>query len=71
MELDLAITNAVCVTGGDVAKYDIAVKDEKVVLLAPSGSLAKANATQILDAEGAFVTVRCYSHLPVSTTLTA
>lgn len=56
-EYDLIITNGVCVTAGDVAHYDIAVKDEKIALLAPSGSLANAKATRVLDAEGAYITV--------------
>jgi predicted amidohydrolase len=56
-EYDLVITNGVCVTATDIASYDVAIKDEKVVLLARSGSLAGANACQIIDAEGGYVTV--------------
>lgn len=55
---DLVITNGVCVTATDIASYDIAIKDEKIVLLAPSGSLAKSKATRIIDAEGGYITVR-------------
>ncbi|KAB5566198.1 hypothetical protein GE09DRAFT_958643 [Coniochaeta sp. 2T2.1] len=65
-EYDLVITNGVCVTAADVASYDVAIKDEKVVLLAPSGSLAQANARQVIDAEGGYVTpggVDCHVHL--------
>ncbi len=54
---DLVITNGVCVTASDVSPYDVAIKDEKVVLLAPSGSLAKVPAARVIDAEGAYVTV--------------
>jgi dihydropyrimidinase len=54
---DLVITNGVCVTASDVAAFDVAIKDEKIALLAPSGSLAKANASKIIDAQGGFITV--------------
>lgn len=54
---DLVITNGVCVTASDIAPLDVAVKDEKIVLLAPSGSLANATATKVIDAQGGFVTV--------------
>ena len=57
MDFDLVITNGVCVTASDVAAYDVAIRDEKIVLLAPSGSLAQAKAARVLDAEGAYVTV--------------
>ncbi|KAK3317170.1 hypothetical protein B0T19DRAFT_376013 [Cercophora scortea] len=63
---DLVITNGVCVTAGDIASYDIAIKNEKVVLLAPSGSLAQAKTARIIDAEGGYVTpggVDCHVHL--------
>lgn len=54
---DLVITRGVCATASDVAPLDIAIKDEKVVLLAPSGTLAQAKATKTIDAKGAYVTV--------------
>ncbi len=54
---DLVITNGVCVTASDVSPYDIAIKDERVVLLAASGSLARTPATRVIDAEGGYVTV--------------
>ena len=56
-EYDLIITNGTCITAVDIASYDIAIKDEKIVLLAPSGSLARADAGKIIDAEGGYVTV--------------
>lgn len=56
-QYDLIITNGVCVTASDVAAWDLAIKDEKIVLQAPSGSLAKASAKRIIDAEGGYVMV--------------
>jgi dihydropyrimidinase len=56
-EYDLVITNGICITAADIASYDIAIKDEKIVLLAPPGSLAQADARKIIDAEGGYVTV--------------
>ncbi|KAI1776118.1 hypothetical protein F4818DRAFT_440490 [Hypoxylon cercidicola] len=63
---DLVITNGVCVTATDVAALDVAVKDEKIVLLAPSGSLGSAKAKRMLDAEGGYVMpggIDCHVHL--------
>lgn len=57
-DYDLVITNGVCVTAADIASYDVAIKHGKIVLLAPSGSLARARTKQIIDAEGGYVTVR-------------
>ncbi len=57
-EYDLVITHGVCVTAADVAPLDIAIKDEKIVLLAPSGSLNKVRTKRLIDAEGGYVTVR-------------
>jgi hypothetical protein len=54
---DLVITNGVCATATDVAPLDIAIKDEKIVLLAPSGSLASVKSVRIIDAEGGYVMV--------------
>ncbi|KAK3363829.1 hypothetical protein B0T25DRAFT_597300 [Lasiosphaeria hispida] len=65
-QYDLVITNGVCATAADIASYDIAIKDEKIVLLAPPGSLARADARNIIDAEGGYVTpgcVDCHVHL--------
>jgi hypothetical protein len=56
-EYDLIITNGVCVTATDVAAYDIGIKDEKIVLLAPSGSLKDAKTTKLIDADGGYVMV--------------
>lgn len=61
---DLVITNGICVTAADVARYDVAIKDEKIVLLAASGSLAGVSTKQIIDAEGGYVTVRWQSPAP-------
>jgi hypothetical protein len=54
---DLVITNGVCVTAADIAPYDIAINGEKIVLLAPSGSLAGKGSKEI-DVEGGYVMVR-------------
>jgi dihydropyrimidinase len=57
-EYDLVITNGVCVTATDVAPYDIAVKNEKILLLSSSGSLKGAKTKKLIDAEGGYVMVR-------------
>ncbi|KAF2969805.1 hypothetical protein GQX73_g3754 [Xylaria multiplex] len=65
-EYDLVITNGVCVTAADVAPLDIAIRDEKIVLLAPSGLLSKARTKRLIDAEGGYITpggVDCHVHL--------
>ncbi|KAH8895531.1 D-hydantoinase [Thozetella sp. PMI_491] len=65
-QYDLVITNGVCVTATDVAPLDVGIKDGKVALLAPSGTLASASATKLIDAEGGYVTpggVDCHVHL--------
>lgn len=56
-DYDLVITNGVCVTASDVGKWDLAIKNEKIILQAPSGSLTNANATRIIDAQGGYVMV--------------
>jgi dihydropyrimidinase len=56
-EFDLVVTNGVCATSADVAPLDIGIKDEKIVLLAPSGSLSQAKALRVIDAEGGYVMV--------------
>ncbi|KAI1201013.1 hypothetical protein F5X97DRAFT_56393 [Nemania serpens] len=65
-EYDLVITNGVCVTAADVAPLDIAIKDEKIVFLAPSGSLGKTSTKRLIDAEGGYVMpggIDCHVHL--------
>lgn len=62
-EFDLVITGGVCVTATDIAPLDIGVQDEKIVLLAPSGSLREATAARTIDAEGGYVMVS-QTHLP-------
>ncbi|KAF5487569.1 Dihydropyrimidinase [Colletotrichum siamense] len=65
-EFDLVITNGVCVTASDVAAWDLAIKDEKIVLQAPSGSLSKASSKRIIDARGGYVMpggIDCHVHL--------
>ncbi|KAI2643464.1 hypothetical protein GGS21DRAFT_496460 [Xylaria nigripes] len=65
-EFDLVITNGVCVTAADVARLDIAVKNEKIVLITPPGWLSRVPARRLIDAEGGYVTpggVDCHVHL--------
>ncbi|KAH6652016.1 dihydropyrimidinase [Truncatella angustata] len=65
-EYDLVITNGVCVTATDIAPYDIAIKDEKIVLLSPSGFLKGARTTRLIDADGGYVMpggIDCHVHL--------
>ncbi|KFA65783.1 hypothetical protein S40285_06126 [Stachybotrys chlorohalonatus IBT 40285] len=54
-EYDLVITNGVCVTASDIGAWDLAIKDEKIVLQAPSGSLQHVRAKRVIDAEGGYV----------------
>lgn len=54
---DLLVVNGTVVTAADVGRYDIAVKDGKIALLAPTGALAGASASRIIDAEGGYVMV--------------
>lgn len=56
-EYDLIVTNGICVTAADAAPLDIGIAGGKIVLLAPSGSLGKANASKVIDAEGGYVMV--------------
>lgn len=54
---DLLVLNGTVVTAADVGRYDIAVKDDKIALLAPTGALAGMSASKIIDAEGGYVMV--------------
>lgn len=54
---DLLVINGLVVTASDVGPYDIAIKDEKIALLAPRGSLAEIAAKRVIDAEGGYVMV--------------
>ncbi|KAH8701583.1 aminohydrolase [Talaromyces proteolyticus] len=54
-QYDCIILNGTVVTAADVGCYDIAIKDGKIMLLAPTGYLASAPATRVIDAEGAYV----------------
>lgn len=55
---DLVVVNGLVVTAADRGHYDIAVKDEKIALLAPTGSLKELKAKRVIDAEGGYVMVR-------------
>ncbi|KAI1453021.1 D-hydantoinase [Annulohypoxylon moriforme] len=66
MIYDLIITNGICVTASDIAALDIAIQNEKIVLLAPSGSLKNTSAIHVIDAEGGYITpggIDCHVHL--------
>lgn len=54
---DLLVINGLVVTASDVAPYDIAIKDERIALLAPKGSLAEIAAKRVIDAEGGYIMV--------------
>ena len=69
---DLLILNGLVVTASDIGHYDIAIKDEKIALLSPRGSLADAQAEKVIDAEGGYVMVRLRNDLvPVYQVLTS
>lgn len=61
---DLLIVNGLVVTSADTGHYDIAIKDEKIALLAPTGGLAGINAKRTLDAEGGYVMVGSFTSIP-------
>ncbi|KAK2798824.1 hypothetical protein FQN50_008685 [Emmonsiellopsis sp. PD_5] len=52
---DLFVLNGTVVTAVDIGRYDIAVKDGKIALLAPSGHLSNVPAKRIIDAQGGYV----------------
>lgn len=55
---DCVVLDGLVVTAADVGRYDIAIKDGKIALLAPARSLATVKATRVIDAQGAYVMVR-------------
>lgn len=52
---DLLVLNGLVATAGDTGHYDIAVKDGKIALLAPAGSLSKLESKRVIDADGGYV----------------
>lgn len=60
---DLLILNGLVVTASDIGHYDIAIKDERIALLSPKGSLAETQAKKVIDAEGGYVMVRLRNNL--------
>lgn len=54
---DLLIINGLVVTASDIGHYDVAIKSEKIALLAPRGSLEGIEADKVIDAEGGYVMV--------------
>jgi dihydropyrimidinase len=59
----LLVVNGLVVTASDTAHYDIAVKNGKIVLLAPPGVLPKEKASRVIDAEGGYVMVQTFPSL--------
>jgi len=57
MEYDLLVLNGLVVTDNSTGEFDIAVKDGKIVNVAPRGSLSGDSATKTIDAEGGMVMV--------------
>jgi dihydropyrimidinase len=55
---DLLVVNGLVVTASDTANYDIAVKNGKIVLLAPPGLLMRDKASRVIDARGGYVMVQ-------------
>jgi hypothetical protein len=58
MSLDCVVLNGTVVTSGDVGRYDIGIKNGKIAVLAEAGSLINIPTTRLIDAQGAYVTVR-------------
>lgn len=54
---DLLVINGLVVTASDTGHYDIAIKHEKIALLASKGSLAGIAAKRVIDGEGGYVMV--------------
>ncbi|PCG90710.1 Hydantoinase/dihydropyrimidinase [Penicillium occitanis (nom. inval.)] len=52
---DCVVLDGMVVTAADVGRYDIAIKDGKIALLAPARSLVTVKATRVIDAQGAYV----------------
>ena len=57
-DYDLLILNGLVVTASDIGHYEIAIKNGKIALLAPAGSLTRARAKCTIDAEGGYVMVQ-------------
>ena len=62
-DYDLLVLNGLVVTASDVGRYEIAIKDERIALLAPAGSMANARAKRIIDAQGGYVMVHVNPNL--------
>ena len=69
--LDCVVLDGMVVTAADVGRYDIAIKDGKIALLAPARSLATVKANRVIDAQGAYVMVRDRTILRLSHKVTA
>ncbi|KAF9888662.1 hypothetical protein FE257_008420 [Aspergillus nanangensis] len=55
ISLDCVVLNGTVVTAADTGRYDIGIKDGKIVLLAPAHSLKNVHANRVIDAEGGYV----------------
>jgi dihydropyrimidinase len=60
-EYDLLVLNGLVVTDQETSELDIAVKDGKIVEVAPRGSLNGVKAAKTIDAEGGMIMVSCIS----------
>lgn len=54
---DCLVLDGTVVTAADIGRYDIAIKDGKIALLAPALALKNAPAKRVINAEGAYVMV--------------
>lgn len=54
---DCVVLDGTVVTAADIGRYDIAIKDGKIALLAPALALKDAPAKRVINAEGAYVMV--------------
>lgn len=57
-EFDCIVLNGTVVTAADIGPYDIGIRDGTIQVLAAAGTLKDARAGRVLDAAGAYVTVR-------------
>ena len=60
MSFDLIIKNGVVATAADLGKYDIGIKDGKIAVLSMSINPKDSPNARVIDAEGAFITVRFF-----------
>jgi dihydropyrimidinase len=56
-DYDLLVLNGVVVTDTEIGEKDIAIKDERIVKVAPKGTLSGVTAKRTIDANGGYVMV--------------